>query len=142
MNLTIAGSHGLRLAALAFSARAQKVSASDLSPEELALYREGAVMETYNPDKPSGHEITYIQPLGANHKPKGTKSKILAIRIEDAKAAREEGLSMAQFHYRAAQAHDFNFAEGWSKYQPDRFFTRAYVQEAEAAFAKASQRGE
>jgi hypothetical protein len=132
------------LAALTFSTRAQNVASNNLFPEELALFKEGAVMETYNPDKPRGHEIIYIQPLGANHKPKGPKSKMLAINfgIEDAKAAREEGISMAQFHYSAAQAHDFIFAEGWSKYQPDRFFTRAYVQEAEAALVKASKGGE
>ena len=58
------------LAALTFSARTQNIPSDALSPEELALFKEGAVMETYNPDKPSGHEITYIQPLGANHKPK------------------------------------------------------------------------
>jgi hypothetical protein len=100
-------------------------------------------METYEPNHASGHHITSIQPLGSNHKPEGPKSTILAINfgIEDAKEARDEGNSMAQFHYTAAQAHDFIVAEGWSKYQPDRFFTRAYVQEAEAAFAKASGRG-
>jgi hypothetical protein len=133
------------LAALTFPARAQNVPAGSdsFSEEELALYKEGAVMDTYETEKPSGHHITYIQPLDDNHKPKGPKSKILAINfgIEDAKAAREEGLSMAQFHYSRAQAHDFIFAEGWSKYQPDRFFTRAYVQEAETAFLKASARG-
>ena len=87
------------LAALTFSTRAQNVASNNLFPEELALFKEGAVMETYNPDKPRGHEIIYIQPLGANHKPKGPKSKMLAINfgIEDAKAAREEGISMAQF---------------------------------------------
>jgi hypothetical protein len=99
-------------------------------------------MDTYETASHRGHHITYIQPLDANHMPKGPKSKILAINfgIEDAKAAREEGLSMVQFHYSRAQAHEFIFSEGWSKYQPDRFFTRAYVQEAEAAFVKASGR--
>jgi hypothetical protein len=131
-------------AVLIYSARAQNIATSrnDFSAEEQALFKQGAVMETYEPENPSGHHITYIQPLDSNHKPKGRKSPILAINfgIEDAKAARDEGISMAQFHYSAAQAHEFIFAEGWSKYQPDRFFTRAYVQEAEAAFVKASGR--
>jgi hypothetical protein len=131
------------LAALTFQVRAQNVpSSNSFTPEELALYKEGAVMDTYETGNPSGHHITYIQPLGDNHKPKGPKGKILAINfgIEDAKAAREEGLSMAEFHYSRAQAHDFIFAEGWSKYQPDRFFTRAYVQEAETAYLKACEK--
>jgi hypothetical protein len=127
------------------SARAQSVATNrdDFSPEELALFNQGAVMETYEPDNASGHHITDIQPLDSKHRPKGPKSAILSINfgIQDAKAARDEGISMAQFHYTATQAHDFIFAEGWSKYQPDRFFTRAYVQEAEAAFVKASGRG-
>jgi hypothetical protein len=131
------------LAALT-SAGAQNVATNrnDFSPEELTLFNQGAVMETYEPENASGHHITSIQPLDSSHKPKGPKSTILALNFgsEDAKAARDEGISMAKFHYTPAQAHDFIFAEGWSKYQPDRFFTRAYVQEAEAAFVKASGR--
>jgi hypothetical protein len=134
----------LRTLTFPVGAQSNRARSNNLSPEELALYKEGAVLETYEPANAGGHHITYIQPLDDNHKPKGPKSKMLAINfgIEDAKAAREEGISMAQFHYSAAQAHDFIFAEGWSKYQPDRFFTRAYVQEAETAFVKASDRTE
>ncbi len=35
-----------------------------------------------------------------------------------------------------SQAYEFLFAQGWDKYH-DRFFTRCYVQEGEAAYDKA-----
>jgi len=43
---------------------------------------------------------------------------------------------MAECHYSPSQAHEFLFAQGWDKYH-DRFFTRCYVQEGEAAYDKA-----
>jgi hypothetical protein len=49
---------------------------------------------------------------------------------------------MAECHYTPSQAHEFLFAEGWDKYH-DRFFTRCYVEQGEAAYdevAKAQQR--
>ena len=56
--------------------------------------------------------------------------------MEDAKPAREQGRRMAEFHYTSEQAHEFLFAQGWDKYH-DRFFTRCYVQEGEAAYDEA-----
>jgi hypothetical protein len=59
--------------------------------------------------------------------------------MEDAEPARREGQTMAEFHYSPAEAEQFLFAEGWDKYRPDRFFTRAYVQEGMEAFKKAAK---
>src|SRR5205809_8017172 len=56
--------------------------------------------------------------------------------MEDAQPAREQGRSMAASHYSPEQAHEFLFAQGWDKYH-DRFFTRCYVQEGEAAYEAA-----
>jgi hypothetical protein len=56
--------------------------------------------------------------------------------MEDAQPAREQGKSMAEFHYSPQQAHEFLFAQGYEKYH-DRFFTRCYVQEGENAYEAA-----
>jgi hypothetical protein len=124
---------------------------NDLSADEKALYDKGAIMEMYEPNESSRH---YIDPVGitsVGHKTKfGLKVEknlpaepilIFVFGKEDASAARSEGRSMAEFHYNRAMANQFLFAEGWDKYH-DRFLTRAYVQEAEAAFVKASRGGE
>lgn len=95
-----------------------------LSPEEQTLFEKNLYMETYEPDQPTGHQIGSIG---------GKPVLIFNFGIEDVKAARFEGRSMAQFHYGREQAEQFLFAEGWDKYH-DRFFTRAYVQEGMEAY--------
>ena len=113
--------------------------ADELTPEEQALVNKGAVMEMYKPDEHSRHFIADITAVrdGKTGKAFNTKnpSRVLCFvfGMEDAEPAREEGRSMAEFHYSRSQAEQFLFAEGWDKYH-DRFFTRCYVQEGENAY--------
>jgi hypothetical protein len=117
--------------------------ADALTAEEQALFDKGAVMEMYKPDEHSRHFIAHID---AVTDPKTKKASKMAnnsqavlcfvFGIEDAELARKEGQSMAECHYSPSQAHEFLFAQGWDKYH-DRFFTRCYVQEGEAAYDKA-----
>lgn len=123
-------------------------SSSDLTPEENALLKKGAVMELYKPDEHSGHFISQVDAVKDSRtgKPRPTKRQepivCFVFGIEDAEPARKEGESMAEFHYSRFQAHEFLFAQGWGKYH-DRFFTRCYVQEGEAAYdKKASEQGD
>ena len=114
-----------------------------LTKEEQALVNKGAVMEMYKPDEHSRHFIAHID---SATDPKTGKARSVPDKaqnlvcfvfgIEDAEPAREQGRSMAEFHYTPSQAHEFLFAQGWDKYH-DRFFTRCYVQEAEDAYARA-----
>ena len=119
------------------------VEADDLTPEEQALINKGATMEMYKPDEHSRHFIVHITAVrdGKTGKPRNSKAPDAAVcfvfGMEDAKPAREEGRSMAEFHYGRAQAEQFLFAQGWDKYH-DRFFTRCYVQEGEDAFDRKS----
>jgi hypothetical protein len=114
-----------------------------LTKEEQALVNKGAIMEMYKPDEHSRHFIAHIDSV-TNPKTEKTRSvpnKSQAVvcfvfGIEDAEPAREQGRSMAEFHYSSSQAHEFLFAQGWDKYH-DRFFTRCYVQEGENAYDKA-----
>jgi hypothetical protein len=114
-----------------------------LTKEEQALVNKGAIMEMYKPDEHSGHFIAHIDSV-TNPKTEKTRSvpnKSQAVvcfvfGIEDAEPAREQGRSMAEFHYSSSQAHEFLFAQGWDKYH-DRFFTRCHVQEGENAYDKA-----
>jgi hypothetical protein len=113
----------------------------NLTPEEQALLDKGATMEMYEPTKHSGHEIVHITAVkdGKNGKARSVKPDAVlcfTFGMEDAQPAREEGRSMAEFHYTRAMVEQFLFAEGWDKYH-DRFFTRAYVQEGEQAYEKA-----
>src|SRR5256885_6233590 len=114
-----------------------------LTREEQALVNKGAVMEMYKPDEHSRHFIAHIDSVTdpkagkARNVPDKAKSVVcFAFGIEDAEPAREQGRSMAEFHYTPSQAHEFLFAQGWDKYH-DRFFTRCYVQEGEGAYDKA-----
>jgi hypothetical protein len=100
------------------------------SAAERALLKQNLIVELYRPEEPSGHMLGNIS--GANGK--GGPAVLINFGREDAAAAREEGRSMASFHYTEAQAEQFLFAQGWDKYHHDRFFTRAYVQEGLAAF--------
>jgi hypothetical protein len=111
-----------------------------LTAEEQALVNKGAVMEMYKPDEHSRHFIAHIDSAtdpqtGKNRKiPKDSQNVVCFVfGIEDAESAREQGRSMAEFHYSPSQAHEFLFAEGRDKYH-DRFFTRCYVQEGEDAY--------
>ena len=113
-----------------------------LTAEEQALVDKGAVMQMYKPDEHSRHFIAHIdsatdpQTGKARKIPKDSQKVVCFVfGIEDAEFAREQGRSMAEFHYTPSQAHEFLFAQGWEKYH-DRFFTRCYVQEGEDAYDK------
>jgi hypothetical protein len=116
--------------------------AGDLTPEEQALVDKGATMEMYSPKEHSRHFINHIDAVKDNKTGKMRKIEnpdpilCFVFGMEDAAPAREEGRSMAEFHYSRAQAEQFLFAQGWDKYH-DRFFTRCYVQEGEEAYNKA-----
>src|SRR5207244_4376024 len=117
--------------------------ADTLTAEEQALVDKGAVMEMYKPDEHSRHFIDHIDSVTDPKTKKASKTAnnpqavvCFVFGIEDAEPARKEGRSMAECHYSPSQAHEFLFAQGWNKYH-DRFFTRCYVQEGEAAYDKA-----
>src|SRR5437588_11365999 len=116
--------------------------ADKFTKEEQALLDKNRTMEMYKPDEHSRHFIAQID--SATDPKTGEKRKIskdaqavlcFVFGMEDAKPAREQGRSMAEFHYTPEQAHEFLFAQGWDKYH-DRFFTRCYVQEGEDAYQK------
>src|SRR5262245_4996804 len=114
-----------------------------LTNEEQALVDKGAVMEMYKPDEHSRHFIAHIDSVtdpktGKTRSPPNKSQNVVCFvfGMEDAEPAREQGRSMAEFHYSPSQAHEFLFAQGWDKYH-DRFFTRCYVQEGEDAYDKA-----
>jgi hypothetical protein len=111
-----------------------------LTKEEQALVNKGAVMQMYKPDEHSRHFIAQIDSVTdpktgkTRNVPDKSQSVVCFVfGIEDAEPAREQGRSMAEFHYTPSQAHEFLFAQGWDKYH-DRFFTRCYVQEGEDAY--------
>ena len=117
--------------------------ADTLTTEEQALVDKGAVMEMYKPDEHSRHFIAHIDSVTdpkTGKTPKMSNNPQTAVcfvfGMEDAEPARKEGRSMAECRYSLSQAHEFLFAQGWDKYH-DRFFTRCYVQEGEAAYGKA-----
>lgn len=117
--------------------------ADTLTAEEQALVDKGAIMQMSKPDEHSRHFIVHIDsvtdPKTGKARSVPDKSQTVlcfVFGIEDAEPAREQGRSMAEFHYSPSQAHEFLFAQGWDKYH-DRFFTRCYVQEGEAAYDKA-----
>jgi len=116
--------------------------ANKFTKEEQALLDKGKFMEMYKPDEHSRHFIGNIE---AADPKTGEKRKIsknaqavvcFVFGMEDAQPARDEGRSMAECKYSPQQAHEFLFAQGWDKYH-DRFFTRCYVQEGEAAYEAA-----
>ena len=114
-----------------------------LTAEEQALVDKGAIMQMYKPDEHSRHFIAHIdsvtnpQTARARNVPNKSQTVVCFVfGIEDAGPAREQGHSMAEFHYSPSQAHEFLFAQGWDKYH-DRFFTRCYVQEGEKAYEEA-----
>ena len=114
-------------------------AAEPLNKEEQALLDKNRTMEMYKPDEHSRHFIANISATDPRtDKERGVPTKSQAVvcfvfGMEDAKPARDEGRSMAECHYSPEQAHEFLFAEGWGKYH-DRFFTRCYIQEGEAAY--------
>jgi hypothetical protein len=114
--------------------------ADNFTKEEQALLDKNRIMQMYKPDEHSRHFIAHID--SATDPKSGEKRKIskdaqavlcFVFGMEDAKPAREQGKSMAECNYNPQQAHEFLFAQGWDKYH-DRFFTRCYVQEGEAAY--------
>ena len=114
-----------------------------LTEEEQVLVDKGAIMQLYKPDEHSRHFIAHIDSVTdpqtgrARNAPNKSQTVVCFIfGIEDAEPAREQGRSMAEFHYSPSQAHEFLFAQGWDKYH-DRFFTRCYVQEGETVYDKA-----
>jgi hypothetical protein len=102
-----------------------------LTAEEQALHDKNLIMEVYEPDNPSGHDVWNDEKTGS--------VLVYNFGIDDATAARDEGRSMAGFNYTKEMADKFLFAEGWDKYH-DRFFTRAYVQEGMAAYTAARKK--
>jgi hypothetical protein len=116
-----------------------------LTAEEQALVDKGAFMQMYKPDEHSRHFIAHIDAVtdaktGKTRKMANNSRPVLCFvfGIEDAQPAREQGRSMAECHYTPSQAHEFLFAQGWDKYH-DRFFTRRYVQEGEAAYEEVAR---
>ncbi len=101
----------LLLATVAGLVMATIVAAYDLTPEEQALVTKGATMQMYKPTEHSRHFIAHIDAKKDN---KTDKVPVLCFvfGIEDAKPAREEGRSMADFHYSRAEANQFLFAQG------------------------------
>ena len=116
--------------------------ADKFTKEEQALLDKNRTMEMYKPDEHSRHFVANISatdPRTNKERAVPTKSQAVlcfVFGMEDAKPAREQGRSMAESHYSPEQAHEFLFAQGWDKYH-DRFFTRCYVQEGEAAYEAA-----
>lgn len=117
--------------------------ADKFTKEEQALLNKNRTMEMYKPDEHSRHFVARIDSAtdpktGENRKISKDAQAVLCFvfGIEDAQPAREQGRSMAECHYTSEQAHEFLFAQGWDKYH-DRFFTRCYVQEGEAAYEAA-----
>jgi hypothetical protein len=115
--------------------------AGKFTKEEQALINKGMTMQMYKPDEHSRHFVAHID---SATDPKTGKERAVdksqalvcfVFGMEDAQPAREQGKSMAEFHYTPQQAHEFLFAQGWDKYH-DRFFTRCYVQEGEEAYQK------
>src|SRR5438105_4868025 len=127
----------------AFCIAVSSSEADKFTKEEQALLDKNRIMQMYKPDEHSRHFIAQIE--SAADPKTGEKRKIskdaqavlcFVFGMEDAQPAREQGRSMAEFHYTPSQAHEFLFAQGWDKYH-DRFFTRCYVQEGEAAYEAA-----
>src|ERR1700736_970995 len=117
--------------------------ADNFTKEEQTLLDKNRTMQMYKPDEHSRHFIARIE--SAADPKTGEKRKIskdvqvvlcFVFGMEDAQPAREQGRSMAESHYSPEQAHEFLFAQGCDKYH-DRFFTRCYVQEGEAAYEAA-----
>ena len=111
-----------------------------LTAEEQALVDKGAFMEMYKPSERSRHFIAHIDSVRdsqtgrTRNVPSASQTVVCFVfGIEDAEPARQEGRSMAECKYSRSQVHEFLFAQGWDKYH-DRFFTRCYVQEGEAAY--------
>jgi hypothetical protein len=116
-----------------------------LTAEQQALVDKGAFMQMYKPDEHSRHFVAHIDAVtdaktGKTRKMANNSRPVLCFvfGIEDAQPAREQGRSMAECHYTPSQAHEFLFAQGWDKYH-DRFFTRCYVQEGEAAYEEVAR---
>jgi hypothetical protein len=127
----------------AFLMPLNSVKPDTFTAAEQALVNKGAVMQMYKPDEHSRHFIARIDSVTnpktgkARNVPNKSQSVVCFVfGIEDAEPAREQGRSMAEFHYTSSQAHEFLFAQGWDKYH-DRFFTRCYVQEGEGAYDSA-----
>jgi hypothetical protein len=113
--------------------------ADSFTKEEQALIKKNMVMQMYKPDEHTRHFIAQLEsatdPKTGEKRtlPKDKSVVCFVFGMEDAKPAREQGKSMAECNYNPQQAHEFLFAQGWDKYH-DRFFTRCYVQEGEAAY--------
>ena len=130
----------LLLIMAAASITLSSTQADNFTKEEQTLLDKNRTMQMYKPDEHSRHFIARIE--SAADPKTGEKRKIskdaqavlcFVFGMEDAQPAREQGRSMAEFHYTSSQAHEFLFAQGWDKYH-DRFFTRCYVQEGENAY--------
>jgi hypothetical protein len=133
----------LFLITAAFCLGLSSTKADKFTKEEQALLDKNRIMQMYKPDEHSRHFVAHID--SATGPKTGEKRKIskdasavlcFVFGMEDAQPAREQGNSMAEFHYTPQQAHEFLFAQGWEKYH-DRFFTRCYVQEGESAYEAA-----
>jgi len=127
----------------AFCVALSSSKADKFTKEEQALLDKNRIMQMYKPDEHSRHFIARVD--SATDPKTGEKRKIskdaqavlcFVFGVEDAQPARKQGRSMAESHYSPEQAHEFLFAQGWDKYH-DRFFTRCYVQEGEAAYEAA-----
>jgi hypothetical protein len=139
----------LLISAVTFYLTLDSSQADKFTKEERVLLNKNRTMEMYKPDEHSRHFVARIDSAtdpktGETRKISKDASAVLCFvfGMEDAKPARDEGRSMAECHYSPQQAHEFLFSQGWDKYH-DRFFTRCYLQEGEAAYeaaAKAQQK--
>ena len=135
----------LRLLAIsvAFCVELSSSKADTFTKEEQALLDKNRIMQMYKPDEHSRHFVAHIDsatdPKTREKREISTDASAVlcfVFGMEDAQPAREQGRSMAEFHYSPQQAHEFLFAQGWDKYH-DRFFTRCYVQKGESAYEAA-----
>src|SRR6266404_3237798 len=143
MNRLLLTTEKLLLLAIICLGWAHNSKADSFTKEEQALIKKNMVMQMYKPDERSRHFVARLDsatdPKTGDTRKIPVKSQAVVCFVfgtEDAQPAREQGRSMAEFKYTPQQAHEFLFAQGWDKYH-DRFFTRCYVQEGEAAYETA-----
>src|SRR5437899_9284059 len=117
----------LLLISAAFCVTLSSSEADKFTKEEQALLDKNRVMQMYKPDEHSRHFIAHID--SATDPKTGEKRKIskdaqavlcFVFGMEEAQPVREQGCSMAEFHYSPEQAHEFLFAQACNTYH-DRF---------------------
>ena len=108
-----------------------------LSQEEMKYYRANLIMETYQTDKPSSHQLDTIKAVGTNNKP----DKVLAFNFgrEDAESAQAYGRKLFWEALNGGQSEAEIWKAAWQSYGNDRFFARCFAQEAKSGYDQAYQ---